>query len=86
MYGIEAQVVTPFNLYPNPTNGVVRLSGLIAGDATFTVYNFTGAKVKTGILISENAFIDLSNENMGIYFIEIKENEKVIGTHKLIKE
>ena len=68
-------------VYPNPTSDVLY----VKIDRTFDaiVYNYQGQVVKK--LYDNNAQIDLSELNYGIYFVEIRTNDGVIVKKVLVK-
>jgi hypothetical protein len=67
-------VVAQFDLYPNPTNGVLfvetRLIASLQGQ-TYRVTNLTGQTVLTGSLNAETQQIDVSGLPEGMYFITV---------------
>ena len=72
--GIENNYGNNVVVYPNPTNGLVKISG--ATNSKVAVYN------TTGMLIAEfdnfdNESIDLSNQANGIYFVKISSDNFV---------
>jgi hypothetical protein len=74
--------VSTVKVYPNPTKGVVSLSG--ADNATIMVYNIAGNLVASFKDFSDTT-IDLSGYNAGIYLFWIKTEEGVI-TKRVILE
>jgi hypothetical protein len=75
------------SVYPNPTNSqtlVISQQSLV--NATVRLINLTGQTIFEKQNQSGNQFtIDLSSQVQGIYFIEVKENEKV-WRNKIVKE
>jgi len=57
------------NIYPNPTNGILNIEG--EGAMTITVLNVLGQKVLE-TTATDNAVVDLSNYESGIYMIRIE--------------
>ena len=80
-------VVKPsqFNVYPNPTNGVVtvELDDNVKYDVT--VNNVLGQTVYTSSTTAMNTIIDLSSFEKGIYTIELK-NSNTTYAEKVIVE
>ncbi|MBO5847620.1 MAG: T9SS type A sorting domain-containing protein [Bacteroidales bacterium] len=68
-------------VYPNPTSGMLYVKINRTFDAI--VYNYQGQIVKK--LYDNNAQIDLSELNYGIYFVEIRTNEGVTVKKVLVK-
>ena len=60
-------IETQFNLYPNPTEGVITISGFPMGE--YRIGNMMGQTVLTGNIIAENQQIDVSALPKGMYFI-----------------
>ncbi len=75
------------SLSPNPTNGIVNLKLVNTGIHQVFIYDITGKIIyKNQLLTINNQFqIDLSHFKKGVYFIKIKENNKVFVS-KVIKE
>lgn len=76
-------------MYPNPTNGSITIKNSGEDDidnCSITVYDFMGKKIyekEIGYLFSET--IDLSNQQSGVYILNIKSNDKV-KSFKVIKQ
>lgn len=62
-------------LYPNPTTGLVHLSGYFTGK--ISVFNSLGKKV---FKKTDSDFIDFTNQTPGLYFIRF---EKVDQNHSI---
>lgn len=69
------------NLYPNPTDGVFRLSDTVKG-SSISIYDELGRKVKTIDHLNEDG-IDIREFENGMYFVEI-ENSTTKVIRKLI--
>jgi PKD repeat protein len=68
---------TSVNIFPNPTNGLVYITG--TGASKINVYNATGNRVASYSDFNGNS-LDLSELENGIYFISIvKDNETTIA-------
>ena len=67
------------SLYPNPTNGIMRLEGL-EGQHEIQIYNIYGMCLKTAS-INGDSEIDLDDLSAGIYFLRIDGH-----TMKFVKE
>jgi hypothetical protein len=71
-----------FALYPNPTNGILFINGIV--NERIVVYNSLGEMVKE--LQAENK-IDLSDCADGIYFLQVKNRDgKIVFATKVLKE
>lgn len=74
-------------IFPNPANDefYVRLN-TINDNLNLEVYNITGLLVLKQMITEENSKISLVNLPSGIYFIKIKDGDKIIRTEKIVKE
>ena len=91
VYEIELQTSTDFvnagniNLYPNPTDGRVNISGLERG-GRIQVFNNTGAAVKD-IQVNETIeTVSLSDQPAGMYLIVVSDASKMVGRYKVIRK
>ena len=71
------------NVYPNPTSGMVTISGLNSTE-TIAVFNMVGVKVLERKAYQNNEELSLANLNRGIYYIVVSENNDVVGRYKVI--
>jgi hypothetical protein len=81
---IKYEGLTQFDIYPNPTNGIVYLSDAIENINTVEVYNSQGFNIMNNL----NGFnkLDLSTFNPGVYFIKYRTNNNELITQKVIKK
>jgi len=70
-----------FNVFPNPTNENIRVSGVNNGYTE--IFSIDGKLVMTGNLVN-NQTIDVSDLKNGIYFLKITANNR-IGVTQFIK-
>ena len=83
---ISTNAKEEFLLYPNPLSSSTTLhSNKLLKDATLTLYNSYGQKVKEIKNISGHTVI-LSRDNLssGLYFVHLTQDNQVITTKKLI--
>lgn len=80
--GIEDVVNPNLNIYPNPTNGVISITGL-TDKATATIMDATGRVVLTAEVINNK--VDVSAMAHGVYVLRI-ETAKGISNHRIIKQ
>jgi hypothetical protein len=71
-------------MYPNPTTGIVNISGLEPGNR-IRVYNAVGTMIMHIRAESTYQRISLENRPSGLYLIEIRDNAQTIGRFKAIK-
>jgi hypothetical protein len=82
--GINMVQESLFQVYPNPTDGKMTITGLKIGDQ-ITVANVTGKQLVQFYAINDlESITDLSNLPSGVYFIRV-ERDGQIGVQKLIK-
>ena len=64
-----------FNVYPNPTNGILfvktRRATSLPGETKFHITNTMGQILMTGQITGETQQIDVTNLPQGMYFIAI---------------
>lgn len=79
---IEENTATLFNIYPNPTNGLLYINSTIS-ISEISVYNNLGQLLFTS---EETNQIDISALSDGIYFVKIKGESGEIETKKVMKK
>jgi len=72
-------------LYPNPTNGELNVSGVKAGQR-IQVYNSVGAAIRDVNVQSSIERISLRNQPAGMYLIVVSDNNQMIGRYKAMKQ
>ncbi len=77
------------NIFPNPTTGIININNYSKNNNDNTVINLTDMLGRNILYksntIEANNTIDLSNQQNGIYFLQIK-NESKISNFKIIKQ
>jgi len=73
------------NVYPNPTDQYLQLSGDHLANSDLSIYNAQGNLVMTQSLIDQEHSIDVSGLNNGLYFIQVINKENKISTARFIK-
>lgn len=89
MVGVNNLSSSPKNIhiYPNPGTGnfTVDLSQFNNQKVDMNVFNCLGQTIEPKINRSSSKInVDLTSMDNGIYFIELKDNEKVITTRKIV--
>ncbi len=72
------------DLYPNPTNGKINVSGVKAGNR-IQVYNSVGAIIRDIKVQSSIETISLDNQPAGMYMIVISDQNKMLGRYKALR-
>jgi hypothetical protein len=79
-----------FSIYPNPTNGICTIqsnSQRLSSNSRIEIYNVVGEKIySSNPFFFTNSQIDLSKQPDGIYFVNLKTEErneikKIVITH-----
>jgi hypothetical protein len=81
--GIENNPVSSgFNCFPNPTNGskTINIVKNYADEMTLKVMSLTGELV----IETQNSNLDVSELSKGLYFLQMEQNNQVIGVKRLI--
>ncbi|HKM93724.1 MAG TPA: T9SS type A sorting domain-containing protein [Prolixibacteraceae bacterium] len=80
--GVNDYMNQSVKLYPNPTNGMIYISGVDAKKAE--IYNLSGAKVQT-IQLSSNS-INVSNLSQGSYLMKVTDANGATSISKFNKK
>ena len=73
------------NLYPNPTNGNVNISGLETG-GRIRVFNTAGTAIRDISVNETIETVSLSDQPAGMYLIVVSDNHKLVGRYKVIRK
>ncbi len=73
-------------IYPNPTNGIITIETANSSNILLKLTNVLGQLIKEETLKFEKQNINLVDLRNGIYFLQVYDNEKLIGTRKIVKE
>ena len=68
-HGLDEMDDAAFAVYPNPTDGIITISGLQSG--AYRITNIVGQTVLTGCIDDDNQRIDVSALPKGMYFITV---------------
>jgi polyhydroxybutyrate depolymerase len=74
-----------FSIYPNPSDGFFTLQNKSENDAKLLIYNNLGELIQTKRILSPTLQFSLENEPKGIYFYQIKAENALLKSGKLIK-
>jgi hypothetical protein len=72
-------------LYPNPTNGEINVSGVKVG-YRIQVYNSVGAIIRDINVQNSIERISLRNQPAGMYMVVVSDNNKMLGRYKALKQ
>ena len=70
------------SFYPNPTTGIVNISGLENEEIQLNVYNITGVLIKSQVINSNHSQINLSDCKQGIYLLRYGNSTERIAVVK----
>jgi hypothetical protein len=73
-------------IYPNPTNGIITIETANSSNIQLKLTNVLGQLIKEETLKFEKQNINLADLKNGIYFLQVFDNKKLIGTTKIVKE
>ena len=76
---------TNFKIYPNPANGLLNVASEDLG-TEIKIINTLGQIIQTTTIQNQTTILNISNLLNGIYFLQVFNNEKLIGTRKIVKE
>jgi len=76
--GVNQEVKTSLNVYPNPTTHLLHISGMKAGTKEIKILNVAGECLREGKTVQQSIYtLDIHNLSSGIYFIKIEEEVKM---------
>jgi hypothetical protein len=82
--GKEAFEISGISVYPNPGQGVFRVSGA-EGAESYEVYSSSGQAIRSEMIDqNQDLIIDISNESKGIYLLQLKDAGSVVGSYSLV--
>ncbi len=73
--GVTENTSKELAVYPNPTSGLIKVTGLVSAD--FSIMNSLGQVVKSGIVNQENQLINLSDHAAGNYTLRLESADGV---------
>lgn len=81
--GIAELELFDFSIFPNPANSYFQIKG-IDKEVDIVIFDLTGKQLLNTKFLSNNQLINLSEFTPGVYMIRVVDNDKIIGTKKLI--
>ena len=82
--GVEEDVISGLNIYPNPSNGIVNIDLDENGEFSIEVTDILGKTISRET-IKSNTILNLNNLDKGVYFVTVSNNE-IMKTTKIIVE
>jgi len=80
--GISENEITNYQIYPNPTNGVIHVESKLPIQQ-ISIYTILGQRIESNQNTNE---IDLSKAQAGIYILKIEDGNGNSQSHKIVKE
>jgi len=74
-----------FELYPNPTRNTVNISWTASGNSNVKLTDLNGKVLHVENTAAQQAILDLTNYNPGVYILTIQTGEQVV-TERIIKQ
>jgi len=74
-----------FNVYPNPSHGVLHLSFQSSGTSRVQIFNVTGQLVRATEITSKTATLDVSDLQSGVYFLRAVQNNNAFTQKVILK-
>lgn len=71
----EVNIRQNITIYPNPSNGLIKLETSLLTQLQIQVYNILGELIKEQSVINQQTAIDLTNYPAGFYIIKIYDND-----------
>ncbi len=68
-------------VYPNPASNQINIKGLTQNNLPYSIFDVTGKKVQTGVLLNQETTLDISALQQGIYLFKTPR-----GIRKIIKK
>ena len=81
---IEDSANENVNIFPNPNSGHFTIEHDLKKELTIEVFSVTGKLLSFCVSSQQNITIDLENKSPAIYILQIKENNQIIKSEKLI--
>lgn len=79
----QAPTVADWAVYPNPSTGTFLIKGTASEELYVDVYNALGLKVWSQQMAGEGTEIPLNGQPTGIYMVQLRNNNKLLGIKKL---
>lgn len=70
---VPRQLTLGFDIFPNPTTGIINVNAKTAAEKEVIVYNVLGTEVFSQTFTGTSSAIDLSSLQKGVYFMRVRE-------------
>ncbi|MCX6146160.1 MAG: T9SS type A sorting domain-containing protein [Candidatus Kapabacteria bacterium] len=75
-----------FKLSPTPIKNILNIQTILLNNFDIEINDYKGTSITIFNDLTSNSNIDLSNLDKGVYFIKVKQNNKIIQISKVIKD
>ncbi len=90
----EMEIDSKISIYPNPTTAVTNLAiedetliqAIEAQKLTYHIFDFSGRTIAQDLVKNSHSEISLLNLKSGLYYLQIKQEQQVVKTLKVIKQ
>ncbi|MEQ8573803.1 MAG: T9SS type A sorting domain-containing protein, partial [Fulvivirga sp.] len=80
------QLASGINIYPNPVQGVLQLTGIKGEIINYQFFDASGRNVPVQLVEGEGVYrADISNLNNGIYLLKVNVNDQSLQ-FRIVKE
>jgi hypothetical protein len=73
-----------YNIYPNPTTGIIKIIAMMDGEVEIVVRNIVGEELLRKLSTSNNLTLDITKLSSGVYILQTTTPQGVF-THKIVK-
>lgn len=80
----ELGLLSSIFVYPNPTNGVIRIEVAEGTADAFKIVNLEGKEVKTGEISNAENLISVEGVHSGMYFLQFYNKGMFLGTKQIL--
>lgn len=84
--GLDLVDVTLLSVYPNPTADVFVLRTGELKNLSYTISNAEGAVIYSSTIQEEETFIDFSRYSVGVYYLSLTQEGKMVKSFSIIKK
>lgn len=75
--GLTENMENEFSVYPNPSEGQVRIKGTFSSESVINIFDQSGRLVGSVNDVTNNMNLDLSDLNQGIYTLQLIDHQNV---------
>ncbi|MFI0427517.1 MAG: choice-of-anchor tandem repeat GloVer-containing protein [Flavobacterium sp.] len=80
----EFNILSDITIYPNPSNGLIKIETQSITKLQIEVYNILGELITQQFSLNQQTIIDLTNYSAGVYIVKIHYNDNKIVHEKIV--